>query len=75
MSQPSDPSIPAPQEQWPSEEEVTSKWDRLCADRGCNSFTCSKLKETFRTLDDFEYLAEKDIDELLPRWGWEARAG
>ena len=36
---------------------------------------CAKLKETFRTLDDFEYLAERDLDELPLRWDWEAKTG
>ncbi len=51
------------------------KWRRLCSDRGCNEFTCRKLQETFRILDDFEYLAERDLDELLERWDWEAKTG
>jgi hypothetical protein len=33
------------------------------------------LQQTFRLLDDFEYLAERDLDELLTRWDWEAMTG
>ena len=33
------------------------------------------MHEAQRTLDDFEYLAERDFDELLPRWDWEAKTG
>jgi hypothetical protein len=75
MSQPFDPGAAAPREQWPSEDEVYAKWRRLCDDRGCNEYTCRKLQETFRLLDDFEYLAERDLDELLVRWDWEAKTG
>ncbi len=75
MAQPFDPGASAPREQWPSKEEVWAKWRRLCDDRGCNEYTCSMLQQTFRLLDDFEYLADRDLDELLARWDWEAKTG
>ena len=75
MAQPFDPGAAAPREQWPSKEEVWDKWRRLCDDRGCNEYTCRMLQETFRLLDDFEYLADRDLDELLTRWDWETKTG